>query len=228
MEPSKPKKKLSHHVKKVFRRTHDPLWQMQLGVLIVIGLQLLTNNHFLPFNKLWLVGFEALLLLILVILTSEGYNQTSRSRRKLAILLIAAIAAINIFSLALLMRALFDDKVTIPGRELLLNGLVIYVTNVFMFALWYWEMDGSGPDRRRVDQIKRDFLFPQMIHRYYGANWLPGFADYMYLSTTNVTNFASADTMPLSHRAKLLMMLQSLVALVTVVLVLAHAINTLA
>jgi hypothetical protein len=96
-----------------------------------------------------------------------------------------------------------------------------------MFALWYWELDGNGPDRRTTGQVRRDFLFPQMIHEKFGPGWLPGFADYMYLSTTNVTNFASADTQPLTHRAKLLMMIQSLVAVVTVVLVLARAINIL-
>jgi hypothetical protein len=67
-----------------------------------------------------------------------------------------------------------------------------------------------------------------MIHAQFAStSWLPGFADYMYLSATNVTNFASSDTQPLTHRAKLLMLLQSFVAVVTVVLVLARAINVL-
>jgi hypothetical protein len=74
----------------------------------------------------------------------------------------------------------------------------------------------------------RDFLFPQMIHPTIASEkWLPGFIDYLYVSTTNVTNFASADTMPISHRAKLLMMIQALVAVVTVVLVAARAIGIL-
>lgn len=217
-----------HHVKKVFRRTHDPLWQMQLGVVIIIALQLVTSNVFLPFHKFWLVALEILLLLGLIVVTSEGYREFSYPRRRLAIILVAIIAAINIFSLVLLLNGLFLGQAEISGRGLLLNGLAIYVTNIFMFALWYWEMDGNGPDRRTTMQTRRDFLFPQMIHtRYAGEDWLPGFADYVYLSTTNVTNFASADTVPVSHRAKLLMMVQSLVALVTVVLVLARAISIL-
>lgn len=219
---------LHHHVRKVFRRSHDPLWQMQLGVLTVIGLQLLTSSTFLPFHKIWMVVFEILLLLGLIIVTTEGYQKVSLARRNIAIILIGIIAAVNIFSLILLMNALFVGVTDISGRSLLLNGLAIYITNVFMFALWYWELDGDGPDCRTTRQTKRDFLFPQMVHsRYAGDNWLPGFADYVYLSTTNVTNFASADTQPLSHRAKLLMSVQSLVAVITVVLVLARAINIL-
>jgi uncharacterized membrane protein len=220
--------RLNHHVRKVFRKTHDPLWQMQLGVVSVIVLQLLTSREFLPFSKLWLVVVEIVLLLGLIIVTTEGYQNVTRSRRNLAIVLIAVIAAFNILSLVLLLNALLFGQSTISGRGLLANGLVIYVTNILMFALWYWELDGNGPDRRTTGQVKRDFLFPQMIHRTYaGDNWLPGFADYIYLASTNVTNFASADTQPLTHRAKFLMLLQSLVAVITVVLVLARAINIL-
>lgn len=220
--------RIKHHVRKVFKRTHDPLWQMQLGVVIVIILQLLTNHEFMPFNKIWLIGVEVVMLLSLIIVTTEGYQNESRSRRNLAITLIAVIAAFNILSLVLLLNALLFGHSTISGRAMLANGLVIYVTNIMMFALWYWELDGNGPDRRTAGQTKRDFLFPQMVHsRYADERWLPGFADYTYLAATNVTNFASADTQPLTHRAKFLMLLQSLVALVTVVLVLARAINIL-
>jgi len=217
-----------HHVRKVFKKTHDPIWQMQLGVLIVIGLQLVTSNTFLPFHKAWVAALEVLLLLALIAVTTEGYRKVSRPRRNLAMSLIGIIAAINIFSLILLLDNLFLGTSAVSGHSLLLNGLAIYITNIFMFALWYWEMDGNGPDWRTATQANRDFLFPQMIHERFGAkDWLPGFADYAYLSTTNVTNFASADTVPLTHRAKILMMVQSLVAVVTVVLVLARAINIL-
>lgn len=217
-----------HHVKKIFRKTHDPIWHLQLGVLAIIGLQVVTNNSFLPFSKFWLVVPEVVLLAALAVATREGYGLYSRSRRNVTLVLIGIIAAINIFSLVLLIDALLFGQTEISGRSLLVNGFVIYVTNIFMFALWYWELDGSGPERRVSRQTKRDFLFPQMIHeRYAGSNWLPGYIDYLYLSTTNVTNFASADTQPISHRAKMMMMVQALVSVVTVVLVLARAISVL-
>jgi hypothetical protein len=212
-------------IHKVFRKTHDPIWQLQLGVVIVMVLQYFTDDSFLPYNKLVIIGFEAVLLLALAIVTSEGYQRVSNSRRTIALGLIAIVAVINIFSLIFLLRALVGDY----GNEwhsddLLRSGLVIYSTNIFMFALLYWEMDGGGPDHRIVSMKRRDFLFPQMIHKEIaGEQWRPGFADYLYLSTTNVTNFASADTIPVSHRAKLLMAVQALVSLVIIVLVIARA-----
>lgn len=217
-----------HHVRKVFRKTHDPLWQMQSGVVLVICLQLITSPDFMPVRKLWLAIAEILLLVSLIIVTNEGYAQRSRARRNIAVVLIGVITAINIVSLILLINALIFNSAYVNGHDMLFNGLVIYVTNILLFALWYWEMDGNGPDMRAANHTKRDFLFPQMIHsRFGGDNWLPGFADYLYLASTNVTNFAAADTQPLTHRAKLLMLLQSLVAVVTVLLVLARAINIL-
>jgi len=227
MSENKPRH-IAHHVRKVFKRTHDPLWQMQLGVVAVIVLQILTSYEFLPFSKIWLVGIEVLLLIWLIIVTTEGYGVFSQSRRNLAIILITIIASFNVISLVLLINALLSNSGSIGGMELLANGLVIYTTNILMFALLYWELDGNGPDKRTTHQTKRDFLFTQMSEiRYAEQNWLPGFIDYLYLSTTNVTNFASADVRPISHRSKMLMMIQALVALVTVVLVLARAINIL-
>jgi len=217
------------NVRKFFRRTHDPIWQLQLGVVIIMVLQYFTDSSFLPYDKFWIIGFEAILLIALAIVTSDGYHRVSRPRRLLALILIVLVALINIFSLFFLVRALtFGHMTDIDGLLLLQSGFTIYVTNIFMFALLYWEMDGGGPDYRVASERRRDFLFPQMIHKGVSrAGWLPGFTDYLYLSATNVTNFAAADTIPLSHRAKLLMMIQALVSVVTVVLVAARAIGIL-
>lgn len=208
------------------RRNHDPIWHLLLGIAAVIALQLVTSNSFLPFQKLWLIAPEVVLLLVL--LTVKKRSGRIYSQRSLTIILIAFITAVNIFSLILLINALLFGQNDITGHSLLVNGFVIYVTNMLMFALWYWQLDGGGPQWRLSKQRQRDFLFPQMIHeRYARSNWLPGFTDYLYLSGTNVTNFASADTLPLTHRAKLMMLTQALVSVTTVVLVLARAISVL-
>lgn len=217
------------NVRKVFRKTHDPIWQLQFGIIAIMLLQYFTAGSLLPYDKTLILGFEAFLLVALAVVTSDGYHRVSPFRRLVALSLIAIVAIINIFSLVFLVRALLSYDISgLDGHMLLQNGLTIYVTNIFMFALWFWEMDGGGPDRRVVGERRRDFLFPQMVHR--GVDdrqWLPGFIDYLYLSTTNVTNFASADTVPLSHRAKMLMMVQALVSVITVVLVAARAIGIL-
>jgi hypothetical protein len=217
------------HIHKVFKKTHDPIWQLQFGVVIIMILQYFTNSSFLPYDKFIIITFEAIVLFALAVVTSDGYHRVSTSRRLLAMILITVVAAINIFSLIFLVQALlFGDTSAIDGHDLLLNGMTIYITNIFMFALLYWEMDGGGPDRRVASDKERDFIFPQMIHTGIArGNWLPGFTDYLYLSTTNVTNFASADTVPISHRAKLLMMIQALVSVIAVVLVAARTIGVL-
>jgi uncharacterized membrane protein len=214
-------------VHKLFRKTHDPIWQLQLGVLVIAVMQYFTNASFLPYDKSIIIGLELVLMFALAIVTSEGYSKVSRSRRSLTMLLIAVIAVINIFSLVFLIRAfLFGHSDAVTGQELLMSGLTIYITNILMFALLYWEMDGDGPDHRVSSVRRRDFVFPQMIHKALATDtWRPGFMDYLYLSTTNVTNFASADTIPVSHRAKFLMMVQAIVSLVIVVLVVARAIG---
>jgi hypothetical protein len=218
------------HIRKVLNRTHDPIWQLQFGVFAIMILQYFTNSSFLPYDKYIIISFEAIVLFALAIVTSDGYHRVSTARRSLAMILITIVAAINIFSLIFLVQALlFGDMSNMSGHDLLLNGMTIYVTNIFMFALLYWEMDGGGPDRRVADERQRDFIFPQMIHKGIAkAGWLPGFTDYLYLSTTNVTNFASADTVPISHRSKLLMMVQALVSVIAVVLVAARTIGVLA
>lgn len=215
------------NVHKLFRKTHDPIWQLQAGVLAVAVLQYLTDASFLPYDKFLVIGLELVLMVALAVVTTEGYGKISRIRRSLTMLLIAIIALINIFSLVFLVRAfLFGHTEAISGQELLKSGLTIYITNIFMFALLYWEMDGGGPDHRVASMRRRDFVFPQMIHeKLASGGWRPGFMDYLYLSTTNVTNFASADTIPVSHRAKFLMMVQAVASLVIVVLVVARAIG---
>jgi uncharacterized membrane protein len=213
-------------MKKMFHRTHDPIWHLQLGVVAVIGLQLVTAHSFLPANKIILITLELALLFGLTVLTPNGYHRISQARRTLALALIGVVTAANIFSLIILLNSLITGDSLLSGEELLLNAVTIYTTNIFLFALWYWEMDGGGPDGRTQNLKRRDFLFPQMIHKYVAPDdWRPGFTDYLYLSSTNVANFASADTLPISHRAKVMMMVQSLVSVVTVVLVAARAIS---
>lgn len=214
---------------KIFQRNHDPIWHAQLAVLSVIVLQYFTSSSLLPLDKIAIIVLELVLMASLAFVTPAGYARISKVRRALGIGLIGVITITNIVSLLLLINALFFGDQQIDGRALLLNGLAIYATNIIMFALWYWEMDGGGPDKRAVNMSSReDFIFPQMMYPHIFKNkWRPGFIDYLYLSATNVTNFASADTLPVSRRAKSLMMTQALVSVVTIVLVAARAITIL-
>jgi len=112
---------------------------------------------------------------------------------------------------------------------LLITGGTIWLINVIVFALWYWEFDRGGPvARANADRMYPDFQFVQMASPALAPpDWEPAFADYLYLSFTNATAFSPTDTLPLSRWAKLAMTVQAAVSIVTVALVVARAVNIL-
>ncbi len=143
-----------------------------------------------------------------------------RNRRRASIALIAVIGAANTSTLAFLIhQLLYHGGVT--GRSLLYGAFSIWVTNVIVFALLYWELDGQTED-------VTDFAFVQMTDPEVRAKgWHPRFTDYLYVAYTNASAFSPTDTLPLTRRAKMLMLLQSAVSIVTLLLVAARAVNIL-
>jgi len=115
------------------------------------------------------------------------------------------------------------------AAPLLLLGGAIWLTNVIVFALWYWEFDRGGPvARAHAHRDHPDFLFPQMQAPEFATDdWEPGFADYFYLSFTNATAFSPTDVLPMTAWTKMTMLVQSVVSLTTVALVIARAVNIL-
>ena len=113
--------------------------------------------------------------------------------------------------------------------SLLITGGAIWLTNVIVFSLWYWEFDRGGPVARALaTNPYPDFQFPQMVSPEMAPpHWEPQFADYLYLAFTNAAAFSPTDVMPLSRWAKLAMTLQSAISIVTVALVVARAVNIL-
>ena len=97
------------------------------------------------------------------------------------------------------------------------------------FALWFWSLDRQGPASQSVDEHgPPDFLFSAMLRDAGSkAGWRPGFVDYLYLAFTNATALSPADTLPLTGRAKLLMMLEACISLLTIAIVAARAVNIL-
>jgi hypothetical protein len=150
-------------------------------------------------------------------------------RRSFSFLLICIVSLTNIASLALVVIFLIEGQ-TIDGHTLLLSALAIYLTNILIFGIWYWELDSPGLTGFTEPSRGPDFLFPQMatkIDHPACRNWTPEFMDYLYVSITNATAFSPTDAMPLTNRAKLLMSLQSLTSFITVALVAARAVNIL-
>ena len=117
------------------------------------------------------------------------------------------------------------------GRQLLLGGVQIWWTNVIVFALWYWELDGGGPPAwLRDPQAPRDFAFVQMTDPEVAKpGWRPPLFRLLgYVSFTNASAFSPTDTLPLSATAKWLMLVESSISLLTLLLVAARAVNILA
>ncbi len=215
----------------LFRNKHhefDPLWHVQLVLLGVVILQLLLPSSLSLLPKPVLPALEFLCLIVLQIVTPRAATFESRARRLIVLLLIGLVLLANVSSLELVLHALFSADKNNASR-LLLSAANIYITNIVMFALFYWEIDNGGPGNRRKNELEeRDFLFPQQNLGYsLKRQWYPTFFDYLYVSVTNGTAFSPTDTMPLSRRAKFLMGLQAAVSLLVVVLIAARAINVL-
>ncbi len=192
----------------------EPRWHIILAIFIAIGLGLILSDK-LTFNLKYVVaGLEFLLIILLIVVPFKPV-----AKRLFAILLLALISAFNLISLVVVISALFGG-LHIDGRELLISSVAIYLTNIIVFGLWYWELDNT-----RLSTA--DFLFAQQTNQKVDPGWKPTFFDYLYISITNATAFSPTDTMPLTHRAKLLMSVQSIVSLVTVALVVARAVNIL-
>jgi hypothetical protein len=112
------------------------------------------------------------------------------------------------------------------GRQLLLEGVALWSTNVASFGLWFWALDRGGPIKRLSNcPGQGDFRFPQQDSGEPDSGWVPQLLDYIYLSFTNSIAFSPTDAMPLSARAKLLMMTESAISVVTVLVVTARAVN---
>lgn len=210
-------------------RQYEPVWHVQLSVLVAIGLQLALPSHYVFGSRWVLIGAEILLLLALSFTTPKEPIFRSISRRINAFLLIAVIGLTNLYALTQVADKLLGSGQVVNGRDLILSAINIFLTNIIIFGLLYWEMDGGGPGQRlNAKGHEQDFLFPQEQNQdYKHPHWRPTFIDYLYVSSTNSMAFSPTDTMPLSRRAKLLMLAQATVSLVTIALVAARAVNIL-
>lgn len=206
------------------------LIQAQVALFVAIALQIVVwkINHEL------LVGPQYLLIpteILLAVLISFTVNMGSAHRRGInhafALVLIALISIANVSSLMLVLHALVITHAAITGPALLASALAIFVTNIIVFSLWYWEIDSPGLSRKRWSKNDKDFQFTQQDLKEDFPGWRSEFLDYLYLSVTNAINFASADARPLTHAAKILMGSQALISVFTLALVIARSVSIL-
>jgi uncharacterized membrane protein len=213
-------------------RSHrEPRWPALLATLAAMSLQLILPDDLIRYlgNRALIPSLEGGLLLVLLIANPGRISKEESRLRIVGIALIALITVANVVSLIDLIHALlYQSGGHTGGRSLVYASVPIWLTNVIVFGLWYWELDRGGPATRQQPEHRQpDFLFPQMSTPGSAPGWTPDFLDYLYTSFTNATAFSPTDTMPLTAWAKLLMMLQSLASLVTVAVVVSRAVNIL-
>jgi uncharacterized membrane protein len=200
-----------------------------LAALAMIGLQAWVPRH-LSLTVWWVLPLiEALILVILIASDPRRVTHGTRALRSLSMALIAVASLANAWSAGSLIVGLVRGTEKGGAGPLLATGGNIWLTNIVIFGLWYWDLDRGGPgSRARAEQTKPDFLFPEMTSpQLADPDWEPSFVDYLYLAYTNATAFSPTDTLPFSRWSKLAMMLQSTVSLTTGALVIARAVNIL-
>jgi hypothetical protein len=205
-------------------------WPPLAAILVFIAINI-TLRVWLPTEGAirvpWLLpAIEGVLLVVL--LTSNPSGRVERRRlRRIALVLVGLLVAAALWATAFLVADLIRGKgVSQSASELLASGAVVWLGNNLAFALLYWLMDSGGPVARSRRSTPVDFAFTQqMSPELAPPGWRPVFLDYLHLGFTNATAFSPTDVMPLTHRAKYTMLVQSTLALALFGLVVARAVN---
>ena len=206
-----------------------PQFLLETVAALAIGVAFLGLPDRLTVGPNWLalaISAAVLLPLLVTALVRPLNHEVARMlRASLQVLLTAALLS----SVGLLVTHLGDNdlKNAIGAGGLLRAGALLWVSNVLIFSVWYWELDGDGPvHRHQRGHPAADFLFPQQQ----GGNlsgWRAGFVDYLFLAFCSATALSPADTMPLTRRAKLLMMAEALISIAIIALLVARSVNIL-
>jgi hypothetical protein len=208
----------------------EPRWQALLALLAVAGTSL-ALPRWLSVGPRWL---QPTFVLVLLVPTVLAHRTGRHSLNHVLGLIISTIITLSLISsVVLLVTAL-------PGRKesplhLLLSGAELWLTNILVFALWFWRLDGGGPLRRQAREGfgSRSFLFPQMQaeksqREAFGIDgWRPGFVDYLFVAFTTSSTFGPTDAPILRPWAKLFAMLQAIISLTIVAVLISRAVGVL-
>ena len=206
-------------------------WAPALAILVVLCVLAAVRGHVhaLPVWVSYLAALAVLVPMAAVALT-KGSPLWLGIERTIIILLAGAYVANTIAELADLIGVITIHPSSGDNAfSLLSSAVAIWLANVLMFSLLYWQVDRGGPYARASNSsAKPDWVFPQPAKpEDLPPDWRPLFLDYLYLGYNTATAFSPTDALPLTHRAKMLMMIESTIALLTMVIVLAHAINVI-
>ena len=201
---------------------HEPLWLPLVAMLAVGGLYAALPSRLLAGAPSWLVA--AIVVGLLVPMVISHYIGNHALHHTLGYVLNSIVTAVLILSLALLLFEVTQHEVSPP--QLLRSAASLWLSNILIFASWYWRFDGGGPHERARNFGHTDgaFLFPQMTMHPDAKiaageeEWQPKFVDYLFLAFNTSTAFSPTDVPVLSRWAKVLMMVQALISLLVIAL----------
>lgn len=208
----------------------EPRWPAVIAVLAVGGLYTALPNQ-LTFGPHWL--FPSLVVALLIPGVVSHHTGRHRLNAILGFAVEGLLTAGLIISVILLVGALPTHMET--PLQLLVSAASLWITNILVFALWYWRLDAGGPNQRdkRAGYCDGAFLFPQMtmteeaLKEAGQEDWSPNFVDYLFLAFNTSTAFSPTDAPVLARWAKVLMMLQALLSLLIIALLASRAVNIL-
>ena len=204
-------------------------WPPVVAMLLFLVLNIVARI-WLPHEGLTRVPIVAIIeaIFLVVLITSNPSGAAERHRlRHASLILVGLLVAGALWETGLLISDLIRGKgVSQDAGQLLATGAIVWLGNNLASSLLYWLMDGGGPVTRTRLSVPVDFAFTQqMSPELAPPGWRPVFLDYLHLGFTNATAFSPTDVMPLTHRAKYAMLVQSTVALALIGLVVARAVN---
>lgn len=213
--------------------TASESYRWPLAALIAVILpQVLVPARMRVGPPLAVPAIEGVVVLILLVVAAKP-GPVPRAARPLVLSLIAILIVANTGAaarlVALVLRSTPAGETPPTVTQLLITAITLLATNIVTFGLLYWQIDGGGPDARREGPRRYpDFQFPQTgTEGLAPAGWQPRFPDHLYVAFTNVVAFSPTDTLPLTHRVKGLMAIQSLISLGVLAVVLSRVINIL-
>jgi hypothetical protein len=202
---------------------------MAIAVLATVVLQVITP-HTGRLDFWWAFPvLEFVALGVLIVRDPGRIDRRTRAQRRATIALITIMTVGTLIGLVVLVVDIIDSVYLVGPTALLGRGAALWVTNVLVFSLWFWELDrGGAAERAAASSITPSFGFPEdAMPELVTDGWMPRYPDYLYLSFTNATAFSPTDTLPVRMWAKMAMMAEAVISLVTAILVIARAINVL-
>jgi hypothetical protein len=212
-------------------RTGESRWPMALAVLAAAGLRAALPSQVRDGDDRWaFIVVVTVLLAILVVGDPGRIDRDSSWLRVMTVTLIGLISAVNASAAVRLVAGIIGAvKFSADANVLLASGGAIWLSNVIIFGLWYWDLDrGGAAARARGSGHPPAFVFPEMANaQYVGPGWYPKFLDYLFLSFTTATAFSPTDVSAIKPWAKLMMMAEEAISLLVAILVVSRAVNIL-